>query len=239
MKRSLPFVVVAVGVGICAVIVGAQALLQMGGRSNLGPGWTLPTYTYGHYNRNESLAPGTSLWDGYGNYGSMNAAVAVGGGNGVEVGSMGVAAYGSINIGVGARANAYKAGATHIGMASWTSNLSAGVPSGKAVGLYVALEDAPHSGQLDPDLVSAGGIIDTYTYDVPSLILRQHEADVLSVPAGGQLKLHTAGRTKPTCDASRRGELWFAESVSGAADGFEACGKDQADAYVWKPVAIF
>lgn len=39
--------------------------------------------------------------------------------------------------------------------------------------------------------------------------------------------------TKPTCDSSVRGNMWFEEGGAGVADTWEICCKNAADAYVW------
>jgi hypothetical protein len=40
--------------------------------------------------------------------------------------------------------------------------------------------------------------------------------------------------TRPTCDATQRGKLWYVAGGTGTADTLEACVKDAADAYGWK-----
>jgi len=57
--------------------------------------------------------------------------------------------------------------------------------------------------------------------------------------ARGYISLSSAGviliteATKPTCDSSIRGMLWYTQSGAGVADIFEICSKNAADAYVW------
>jgi hypothetical protein len=45
-----------------------------------------------------------------------------------------------------------------------------------------------------------------------------------------------SGGTKPACDATQRGKIWFTGSGSGTKDSVEACAKDQADAYGWRTI---
>jgi hypothetical protein len=45
------------------------------------------------------------------------------------------------------------------------------------------------------------------------------------------------GGTKPTCDASNRGGLWYDAGAAGALDTLEVCRKDAANNYAW--VSLF
>lgn len=76
------------------------------------------------------------------------------------------------------------------------------------------------------------------TGPVPPLVVQVDGATVLQVRRDKALQLVDQG-TRPTCDAAHRGALWYEAGAAGAADTLEACGKDQFDAYVWKPIAIF
>jgi len=45
------------------------------------------------------------------------------------------------------------------------------------------------------------------------------------------------GGTKPTCDAARRGSIWYDAGGAGVADTFEVCAKAAADTYAWRALA--
>ena len=45
---------------------------------------------------------------------------------------------------------------------------------------------------------------------------------------------YAGGGSKPTCDSSTRGTLWYVQSGAGVADTLEACTKSAADAYAWR-----
>lgn len=55
-------------------------------------------------------------------------------------------------------------------------------------------------------------------------------ASLITATAG--IDYATTG-SKPTCDSSARGRVWFTESSGGVADLFEVCRKDAADSYAW------
>lgn len=48
----------------------------------------------------------------------------------------------------------------------------------------------------------------------------------------GGVKLDSA--TKPTCDSTVRGTMWYTYQGAGLADLFEICSKDAAGAYAWR-----
>jgi len=47
------------------------------------------------------------------------------------------------------------------------------------------------------------------------------------------------GGTKPTCDVTVRGMVWFDAGAGGVADTVEVCGKAAADTYSWVALATF
>lgn len=49
----------------------------------------------------------------------------------------------------------------------------------------------------------------------------------------GGLRVNASNAAKPTCSATYRGQIWFAEGGAGVADTFEVCSKDAADNYAW------
>lgn len=51
----------------------------------------------------------------------------------------------------------------------------------------------------------------------------------------GALNLDDPG-TRPTCDSTTRGYLWFDEGGAGVADSFALCAKDSGDAYDWRVI---
>ncbi|BDV43453.1 hypothetical protein GURASL_23760 [Geotalea uraniireducens] len=53
------------------------------------------------------------------------------------------------------------------------------------------------------------------------------------IEVNGGIKLNTA-TTKPTCDSTVRGTIWFTRSATGVADALEVCAKDATDNYAWK-----
>jgi hypothetical protein len=52
----------------------------------------------------------------------------------------------------------------------------------------------------------------------------------------GGVRLNTAD-SRPTCDASQRGTLWFEQSASGTDDFLWACMQNSTNAYNWVLVA--
>lgn len=57
--------------------------------------------------------------------------------------------------------------------------------------------------------------------------------DVLTV--GNAIQLTTG--TRPTCDASYRGTMWYVAGGAGVADSISICSKSSADAYAWRAMA--
>ncbi len=55
---------------------------------------------------------------------------------------------------------------------------------------------------------------------------------MMSVTAEGALLLQPNG-SKPVCDETRRGQLWFTQGGTGEADQIEVCAKTAADTYAW------
>jgi hypothetical protein len=51
----------------------------------------------------------------------------------------------------------------------------------------------------------------------------------------GGIRLNTA-TTKPICDASKRGTLWFTQGGPDVKDTLEICAKDNANAYAWRTI---
>jgi hypothetical protein len=51
----------------------------------------------------------------------------------------------------------------------------------------------------------------------------------------GGIRLNTTA-TKPTCDASTRGTLWFTKGGAGTKDSLEVCAKDASDVYAWRTI---
>ncbi|GAG49586.1 unnamed protein product, partial [marine sediment metagenome] len=88
-------------------------------------------------------------------------------------------------------------------------------------------------------------------YDVDFRVESNNETHMLFVDAGndfvgigtanpgqklevdGGIRLNTAA-TKPTCDSTVRGTLWFTQGGAGVADALEVCAKDAANAYAWR-----
>ena len=54
----------------------------------------------------------------------------------------------------------------------------------------------------------------------------------LTVPS---ITLATAA-AKPTCDSTKRGQLWYTQSSAGVKDALEVCAKDAGDAYAWRTI---
>lgn len=57
---------------------------------------------------------------------------------------------------------------------------------------------------------------------------------IAAVTAQGALQLRPVG-TRPTCDETRRGMLWFAAGSAGVADQLQVCQKTSSDTYQWTP----
>ena len=51
----------------------------------------------------------------------------------------------------------------------------------------------------------------------------------------GGVKLATTD-TKPICDSSTRGYLWFTQGTSTVKDSFETCAKDATNTYAWRTI---
>lgn len=54
---------------------------------------------------------------------------------------------------------------------------------------------------------------------------------------GTALQFTGTGASKPTCDSTRRGKIWFAQGSAGIADTIEVCRKDEAGTYAWASAA--
>jgi hypothetical protein len=192
---------------------------------------------YGVYGRNEHVGTGEDLNNGLGNYGVTGVTAPTGGATGIGAGLFGLAAFNDVNIGVLSRASIYKAGATNIGLAAFTLNDSAGVPSGITTGAYISLSALPSTkAALNAQLVPAGLIVDTKATGSPAIIARHNGAEMFSVPAFGQLKISDGGNAKPTCDAAHRFWMWSSDGGA-AADMIEACLRNVFGVYAWAPVA--
>jgi hypothetical protein len=58
---------------------------------------------------------------------------------------------------------------------------------------------------------------------------------ISSTASGGGVQLSTG--TKPTCDSSKRGLLWYVAGSAGVVDTLEVCRKSSSDTYTW--VSLF
>lgn len=75
--------------------------------------------------------------------------------------------------------------------------------------------------------------IDLFKVDVNGTMTLNSTAgltDVLTI--GNAIQLTTG--TKPTCNASYRGTMWYVAGGAGVADTAEICSKSSADAYAWR-----
>lgn len=241
MKRYLPFI--ATALIAVALSIGAQAILQQGMGVTLPQGYTGDKQTYGAYIRNQAAGIGNDLWSGYGNYGTASVAAPTGGSTGSGAGLLMIGAGLDRSFGGIARSTTFKANASNIGLASWAYNEdAAGTPSGTVVGIYSALDNLPRTrAELDAQIEPAAALFDNREQIAPSLVVRNAGVRVLSVPGDGTLQLANPGVAQPTCDAAHRFAVWVVPAAIGVniADRAEMCGKDQADAYAWKPAAIF
>jgi hypothetical protein len=217
-----------------------QATNQQAGTAMLASGYTGNKYSYGFYGRNEAAGTGQSLWDGYGNYGTLGVAAA--NADVTEIGVLAIAAFGKHNIASIHRATSYKVDAFNIGQAVWAENRSStGVATGKVVGSYIALSNLPFTrAELDADLTeSAVQVLDNEEYvDAPILVARRDGAETFRLPGDAPLQIHDIGLTQPTCDAGRRGTFWIQASGTGNADRLEACLKRASDVFAWVAVAL-
>ena len=63
----------------------------------------------------------------------------------------------------------------------------------------------------------------------------------VSVPVSNTIQIEKAVQwttgTRPTCDSTTRGTVWYVAGGAGVADTFEVCRKDAADTYAW--VSLF
>lgn len=73
------------------------------------------------------------------------------------------------------------------------------------------------------------------------VVVKNNGNEKVSIASDGAItttvgvRLNTlGGGSKPTCDSSIRGSLWYVQGGAGVADTFEACTKDAADAYAWR-----
>ena len=226
---------------LCVLLGGYAEAQQQGGAVTLFQGYVGSQSAYGWYARNQAAGVGQDLKSGYGNYGVAAVSAPTGGGTGIGAGILGLAAFNDRNIGLLGRSTEYKVGASNVGGAVFALNVdSGGVPSGKVTGFYFALSLPPTSkAAFDAELIDAAILIDNKAQAVPVIVARNNGVPVFEVPLAGQMQLHQGSLTQPTCDAAHRGAFFLTESGSGVADRLEACGKDAADAYSWKAVAIF
>jgi hypothetical protein len=58
--------------------------------------------------------------------------------------------------------------------------------------------------------------------------------DTFRLPQDGGIQILTG--TKPTCDSTKRGYIFFVAGGAGVADTYEACDKDVADVYAWRDI---
>jgi len=58
--------------------------------------------------------------------------------------------------------------------------------------------------------------------------------DTFRLPQDGGIQILTG--TKPTCDSTKRGYIFFVAGGAGVADTYEACDKDDADVYAWRDI---
>lgn len=61
---------------------------------------------------------------------------------------------------------------------------------------------------------------------------------ILALLVDGGFQLYDPG-TKPTCNAARRGSVYYDAGGAGVADTYEMCGKSSADSYSWVALATF
>lgn len=103
------------------------------------------------------------------------------------------------------------------------------------VGSNASIQLAAVAGVLNtPVKITADGIgssdIDLVFYGV-NADASEEKARVL---ANGGLKIATG--TKPTCDSTYRGTLYYVAGGAGVADTYEVCKKDAGDAYAWASI---
>jgi hypothetical protein len=80
----------------------------------------------------------------------------------------------------------------------------------------------------------------------PASIVGPHNTGVLTVGQQGLfsvkadgvvyltgMQLNTNSATKPTCNATNRGTIWYTPGAMGVADTFEKCHKDAANVFAW------
>lgn len=125
-----------------------------------------------------------------------------------------------------------------------TSGSPAAVQSGDLLG------DLSFGGYVDSSTVQVGARIaaiaeqnfagnDVPTqlsfYTVPDATAPGTPAGVerLRIQADGSVQHNPGGGSKPTCDSSHRGSLFYVAGGAGVADTFEACRKDAGDSYAW------
>lgn len=107
--------------------------------------------------------------------------------------------------------------------------------NGGGSGLATALYAGSHSAK--PTYVKAVAQFNSAAVNpLPPLVLQIADATVFQVRTDGSVQLVDAGLTKPTCDATHRGALWYVAGGAGVADTFEACTKSAADVYAWAPL---
>lgn len=222
----------------CAVLALALpvAAQQQAGASTLYLGTVCTLGCYGHNARNQNSGTGDNMANGFGNYGTVGVGVPPAATNTpIASGLLAVGANAERSFGGAFRATTYRSGGYNIGLAAWALNSSGGSPSGTVVGGYFALSDMPTSkAALDAELEPAALIADNKAQAAPVLVARQNGVTAMSVPYGGQLRLHDLGTAKPACDAGTAGAFWYEAGGSGVADTLEACTKDAADAYAWR-----
>ncbi len=118
---------------------------------------------------------------------------------------------------------------TNTGGINLLSGASVVIQSGTSSGVIIAAP-ADNSVQL-----TSGGDITLQAASYPYQVLAYGDSMSVQTDYGLQIK---PMQSLPTCDASRRGTLYYAEGATSVADQLKVCRKDATDSYAWEAVSF-
>jgi len=135
------------------------------------------------------------------------------------------------NIGIGYRAGGYTAELSDGDNNIFLGNMSgANVEDGSNDNIIIGSNAGPSTAST---VISNKLYIDNTATDTP-LIYGEFDNDLLRI--NGSLGLGDTG-SRPTCDATMKGQMWYDAGGAGVADTFEVCLKNTGDTYQWETMA--
>ena len=110
-----------------------------------------------------------------------------------------------------------------------------GLPAATATAQTIKAANSTGATIAGPSLTLKGGAGTSGIANGGALILAGGDKSSTGEPGAVAI---ADGGTKPTCDAARRGSIWYDAGGAGVADTFEVCAKAAAgDAYAWRILA--